>query len=159
MCKDKGILKAIWAGMFILCGVLGFLPPQTGANRILLMALAALFFLPPALDLYYSYRRQDKMELRLLRNLSLLSLCLTLVLLVANVLSVLGSEALGNALYYLLLVVSTPMVCGQFWAYSLFLWALVLWCSIAALYSIRKAEKSSEIKNGKSKGKKQGKKK
>ena len=36
-------------------------------------------------------------------------------------------------LYYLLVVVSTPMICGRYWVYSLLLWAILLWCCIAAL--------------------------
>ena len=38
---NKYILLAIWLGMYILCAVLGFLPPQEGGNKILLMVIAA----------------------------------------------------------------------------------------------------------------------
>ena len=51
---------------------------------------------------------------------------LTLVLLVCNFLSVLGSEALGNVLHYMLIILSTPMVCCGAWGLSLFLWACLL---------------------------------
>ena len=58
-----------------------------------------------------------------------------MVLLIANFLSVLGSELLGNILYYVLVIVSTPMVCGQYWVISLFLWAYLM---IACMKALRK---------------------
>ena len=138
MFKDKGILKALWVGMFLLCGVLGFVPPTTGATKGLLVVLAVLFFAPPFADLWFSWQRKDAAEIRLLRNLSFISLGGTLVLLVANILTVLLSGyGLGNFLYYLLVIVSTPMICGQFWAYSLLLWAILLWCCMAVLKKLK----------------------
>lgn len=135
MLKDKGILKAIWAGMFVVCCVLGFLTEVRGAAKVLLIVLSVLFFAPAYADVYFAWKSKDTRELRLVRNLCLISLVSTLVVLVANMLSVLGrSEALGQGLYYVLAVVSTPMLCGQYWVYSLLLWAVLLWCCIAALY-------------------------
>lgn len=139
MLKDKGILKAIWAGMFIVCGVLGFISQPGSGAKVLMVILSLLFFVPPYADLWFSWKNKDQKELRLVRNLCLVSLGATLVLLVANVLSVLSrSEVMGNVLYYALVIVSTPMVCGQYWAYSLLLWAGLLWCSIVALGRLKK---------------------
>ena len=59
-------------------------------------------------------------------RLSALSLGLTLLALILNLLSALGSATLGNVLYGILIVVSSPMVCSGFWALSLFLWACLL---------------------------------
>lgn len=138
MLKDKGILKALWAGMFILCAVMGFLPATSGATKVMLMLFALLFFAPPFADLWFSWQRKDVQELRLVRNICLVSLGGTMVLLVANVLTVLSSGyGLGNVLYFFLVVVSTPMICGQYWAYSLLLWAVLLWCCIAALRKLK----------------------
>lgn len=136
MLKDKGILKAIWAGMFILCCVLGFLPSQTGANRVLMVLLAVLFFAAPGWLVWVSLQKKDVQSLKLVRNLSLLSLAGTLVLIVANLLSVLGPTWLGDLLYYMLLVVSTPMLCGHYWVLSLMLWAILLWSSLLALRKV-----------------------
>ncbi len=134
MFKDKGVLKALWVGMYILCCVLGFLQPQVGGAKVLLQIMALLFFLPPAADLYFSWQRKDRAELRLIRNLSLVSLGGTTVLLVANVLSSLTSNTLvGDILHYALVMVSVPFVCGQYSAYSLLLWAILLWSCLAAL--------------------------
>lgn len=135
MLKDKGILKAIWAGMFIVCCLMGFLPNVTGGAKVLLVILSVLFFLPAYADVWFAWKNRDRKELTLVRNLCLISLGSTLVVLVANLLSVLStSVALGDTLYYVLAVVSTPMLCGQYWVYSLLLWAVLLWCCIAALH-------------------------
>ena len=139
MLKDKGILKALWAGMYILCMVMGFLPSPSGAAKVLLILFSLLFFVPPFADVYFSFRRKDQKELRLVRLLCLVSLGATLVALVANVLSVLGGETLGDVLYYVLVVVSAPMICGQYWAYSLLLWAVLLWCAITALSRLKRS--------------------
>ena len=139
MLKDKGILKALWVGMYILCVVMSFLPSPSAGTKVLLMLFAALFFVPPFADVYFSWKRKDQQELRLVRNLCLASLGATLVALVANVLSVLGYETLGNVLYYVLVMVSVPMICGQYWVYSLLLWAILLWCAIAALGKRKKS--------------------
>lgn len=134
MLRDKGILKALWAGMFIVCGLLGFIQQPIGATKVLFIILAGLFFLPAYADAYFAWKNKDRKELTLVRNLCLISLGATLLLLVVNMLSVLGtSEALGDMLYYVLIVVSTPMICGQYWVYSLLLWAILLWCCISAL--------------------------
>ena len=139
MLKDKGILKALWAGMYILCLVMSFLPSPSNGTKVLLMIFSALFFAAPFADVYFSWKNGDKKELHLVRNICLVSLGATMVLLVANVLSVLGGEALGDILYYLLVAVSVPMICGQYWAYSLLLWAVLLWCAIAALGKQKKS--------------------
>ena len=99
MFKDKGILKALWAGMFILCAVLGFIPTPAGATAIMLKIFALLFFVPPFADLWFSWQRKDAGELRLIRNLSIISLASTTVLLVASILSALSKGyGLGNFL-------------------------------------------------------------
>lgn len=136
--KNKTSLMALWAGMFILCAVLGFVPQPEGANKWLLLLFALLFYLPPALLLWQCRKSGDRKGLRLIRNLSLISLGATLVLLMANILSLLAPEAVGNILYYALVVVSTPMVCGQYWFVSLLLWAILLWCSLIFLREIKK---------------------
>lgn len=138
MFKDKGILKALWVGMFILCAVLGFLEVTDTATKILLQILSLLFFAPPFADLYFGWQRRDTKEIRLLRNLCLVSLGGTLVLLVANVLSVLSSSViLGDLLHYALVIISVPFVCGQYSVYSLLLWAILLWSCIAVLRKLK----------------------
>jgi hypothetical protein len=123
---NKKLLYLLWAGLFILCACCGFIPQPEGSPAVLMTICSLLFFLPPGLLLWDSGRRQDVHTLKLIRNLSALSLGLTLVLLVLNFLTVLRSEFLGSVLHYILVIVSSPMICSGHWAMSLFLWACLL---------------------------------
>ena len=98
--KNRSLFIA-WAFLFILCAIGGFIPVTKTAVRILLTGLSLLFFLPPALLLHQG----TAPERHLVRNLSALSLVLTVLLLIANFLTAFRSEALGNALHALLTVV------------------------------------------------------
>ena len=130
---NKKFLYALWGSLFILCAGLGFIQEPEGILQFLLTAVSILFFLPPALLLWDAGKQQDLHTLKLVRNLSALSLGLTLVLLVLNFLTVLRSEFLGSVLHYILLIVSSPMICSGHWAMSLFLWACLLMASVRQL--------------------------
>ena len=129
----KSTLYVLWGCLFIICAGLGFIPQPAGAARVVLTALSLAFFVPPAWLLHRAARDRDLPTLRLVRGLSALSLGLSLTLLVLNVLSALSSEWLGNILYYVLVIVSSPMVCSGYWALSLFLWACLLMVSLQQL--------------------------
>lgn len=122
----KSVLLSAWAAAFALCAGLGFLPEPSGAAAGVMTLLSVLFFVPPFVLLRQSDRSGDRGTIVLVRNLSALSLLLTVVVLVLNFVSVLGGEFLGNVLYYLLVIVSSPMICCRYWALSLFLWACLL---------------------------------
>ena len=136
---SKKLLFALWGGLFILCAGLGFIPGfsqnvSAGAQAVLTV-LAVAFFAPPACLIYGAKKEKDARTLKLVRGISLLSLGLTLLALVLNVLSAMGTVTMGNALFAVLIVVSSPMVCSGYWALSLFLWAclmLVFSASISA---------------------------
>lgn len=130
---NRKFLFALWGGLFIVCAAMGFIPDPAGVGRVLLTLLSIAFFVPPALALYQAIQDGDRPVLRLIRNLSALSLGLTLVLLVLNFLSALRSETLGNILYHILIIVSSPMVCSGCWVLSLFLWACLLMVSLKGL--------------------------
>ena len=132
---NQKLYFALWGGMFVLCAGLGFIPEPTGFLKVLLVLLGIGFFVPGFLLLNLAEKNGDRHTLALIRNLATASLGLTVVLLIANFLSVLGSELLGNILYYVLVIVSTPMVCGQYWGISLFLWAYLM---IACMKALRK---------------------
>ncbi len=118
----------LWGGMFILCAGLSFIPGAEGFGKFCMVALSLGFFVPPFCLLRYSGQKGDKLTIRIVRNLSFASLSLTLVLIVANFMSLMAPEAVGNMLYILLAIVSAPMICGQYWVLSLFLWAcLMIW--------------------------------
>ncbi len=122
-------LYALWGCLFILCAGLGFVPE----TNVFLTLLSLLFFLPPAALLYRAGKTGDANTVKLVRNLSALSLGLTLALLVGNFAAALAPEALGTAVYALLTVVSAPMICSGHWAMSLFLWAFLLMGSLNLL--------------------------
>ena len=123
---NKNLLYALWGGLFILCAGLGFIPEPEGSVKALLTLAALVFFLPPACLLYRAQKTQDVFLSRLIRNLSALSLGLTLLLLILNFLTAFRSEVLGRILHHILTIVSCPMVCSGHWAMSLFLWACLL---------------------------------
>lgn len=129
----KKLPTLFWAGLFIVCAGLGFIPEPEGTVKILLTVLSLLFFLPPALLLYNAGRNRDKDTALLIRNLSLLSLGLTVLLLILNFLAVFSSDILGEILHYVLIIVSSPMICCGHWAMSLFLWACLLTDSLRQL--------------------------
>ena len=119
---NKKLLYMLWAGLFVLCAGLGFIPEPEGPFKIALSIISLVFFVPPAWLLY----RGDMSDAKLVCNLSALSLGLTLILLILNFLTALQSDFLGQVLHYTLVIVSSPMICSGHWAMSLFLWACLL---------------------------------
>ena len=133
----KKSLFALWGGLFILCAGLGFIPEPEGAGRTLLTGLSVVFFAPGGILLYRGVQKKDRQLVKLIRNLSAASLGLTLVALVANFLSLAAPNAVGDGLYAVLVIVSSPMVCSGYWLLSLFLWACLLVKSADALKKMK----------------------
>ena len=127
---NKTSYYTTWAGISILCAGLSFIPEPAGFLKFLMIALSLAFFLPPALLLYRAKKERDVFTVKLIRNLSLASLVLTAAVLIISVLSFLAPEWVGNFLHILLILVSVPMVCGQYWVLSLFCWACLLMVSL-----------------------------
>lgn len=126
----KSVVYAIWAVLYVLCVALGFVPNPTGFGRILLILSALIFFLP---GFYLAYRGKKEGNRKTLLALRLISggvLVLTLVFLVLNFLSIYFSAHTGLVVYVMLVMFSAPMVCGQIWVLSLFLWACLLMLSL-----------------------------
>lgn len=126
-------LYTLWGVLFIICAALGFIPVPSDAVRSVFTGLSVLFFLPPFLLLYRAGKQADRTAAQLIRNLSLASLGLTLLVLILSVLSAVQSEFLGNFLHGILVIVSAPMICSGYWVLSLFLWACLLICSLQFL--------------------------
>ena len=120
---NKTSFYSVWAGLYILCAGLSFIPEPTGFLKFLMIALSLAFFIPPVCLLY---REKDGFTKKLIRYLSLLSLSLTAAVLIISMLTFLAPEWVGNFLHILLILVSVPMVCGQYWVLSLFCWACLL---------------------------------
>ena len=123
---NKKTIFILWGMLFILCAGFGFVPAPAGAMKGLMTTLSILFFLPPVWLLYQA----DRETALLIRNLSLLSLGITLVTLILNFVLAVSSEFLGNVLHYILVIVSVPMICSGYWVLSLFLWACLLMVSL-----------------------------
>ena len=123
-------LYALWGALFILCAGLGFIPESDGALTLLRTGLSILFFLPPALLIWKARQERNRAALLLVRNLSIVSLSLSVALIIANFLTVFRSQLLGDILHGILVVVSSPMICSGHWAMSLFLWACLLIASL-----------------------------
>lgn len=134
---NKKVLFALWGGLFSLCAGLGFIPGfslEVGSGvQAILTLLSVACFAPPAWLLYRAKKGKDTHTMKLVRNLSALSLALTLVFLILNFLTAFTSETLGNILHSILIIVSSPMVCSGYWALSLFLWACLLMISLSLL--------------------------
>ena len=122
----KKTLLAVWAGMFVLCAALGFVPEPEGALGAALTALSLLFFVPPLLLL----RGGDAHTRLLVRWLSLASLAVSCLLLALSIRLSFAPEWVGQFLHVLLTILATPMICSGRWAMSLFGWACVLMLSL-----------------------------
>lgn len=126
-------LYMIWGILYVLCTALGFIPQPEGAAGVLFTVLSVLFFVPGWVLLLRSEKQAEKKTPRTVCILSAASLVLTLVALIVNFLSVGAAFAVGDVLYGLLIIVSTPMICSGYWVLSLFLWAYMLMKSISLL--------------------------
>ncbi len=129
----NSVLYVLWGVLFALCAALGFLYEPEGALRTLMILLALGFFLPPGILTYRAIRAQDRKTLELMRNLSIASLVLTFVTLILNFLFLMAPEAVGNILYVILVIVSTPMFCAQYWVLGMFGWACLMVVSFSQL--------------------------
>ena len=49
---NKKLLYMLWAGLFVLCAGLGFIPEPEGPFKIALSIISLVFFVPPAWLLY-----------------------------------------------------------------------------------------------------------
>ena len=121
----KKYLYPIWGAMYVICAYLGLLPEQNAVGKAFMTAVSVLFFVPGFCLLGIAISQKNKKDLKYLRLVSGIILGLTLLALVGNILSIMGSITLGNVLHVVLVLVSVPMMCSQYWALSLFLWAVL----------------------------------
>ena len=122
----KSYLYIAWGVLYALCLGVSFTPNPTGSGEFFLVASAILFFVPPYVLLWRARKEQDRRTVLILRLICIGVLVLTALFLCLNFLAVHFSEQAGLVLHVLLVMVSVPMVCGQYWTMSLFLWACLL---------------------------------
>ena len=123
---NKKLLFTLWGALFAICAGFGFISQPGTTLKILGNLFSIAFFGLGGFILWQARQAKDRAAIALIRNLSLASLVITATMLVANFLSVFASETLGNILHYMLIMVSSPMLCAPSWATSLFLWATLM---------------------------------
>ena len=120
------VLYGLWAAMFALTAWLGFVPPADDMAANVYRILSGVFFIWPWMILLKSRNEDQPRHRQVIKLLCLGSLAGTMVLMALNVISANWSEALGTALNAALTIFSAPMVCGQAYALSLFMWGTLL---------------------------------
>lgn len=134
----KWLLYTAWAMMYVMCAALGFIPNPQGAYYWIALAFSLLFFVPPIILVCQAVKTGDVPELKRIRLISLIWLGVTVVLLALNFLSVGFTAAGGKFVYWLLIVGSSPMICGQIWVIPIFLWGCLLSASWQEIFKRRK---------------------
>lgn len=119
-------LAISWAFLYGVTAALGFVSQPDKTLSFCMMLLSLAFFVPGGLLVYEGVSRRDYRLLKIIRNICIISLGLTMVMLVLNFLSFDASPAAGMVLYWILVLVSAPMICSQLWVIPLFGWACLL---------------------------------
>ena len=135
--KEK-IYYLFWLAMYIICVGMGTIQERSLFLHILLMALAIGFFIPGLLLVMEGIKTGNSKILFRLRIVCICSLALTLILMVVNITSIYASQAVGDTLNQVYLIVAAPMHCCYYRVISIFLWACLLMGTIPKLW---KAEK------------------
>ena len=130
----RNVLYPIWGLLYIICVCLGAITERNGAVDVLLTIISIGFFLPGAMLLYGAVRTGDTKTMKTLRLISALSLGLTLLALVGNIMTVMSAQVWGDVMYVVLIFVSAPMLCCKYWALSLLLWAMLLFASFPRIW-------------------------
>ena len=133
----QSTLFSLWGILFVICAALGFVPQPEGVWQALLTVLSLVFFLPPSLLLYRAAKTGRRGTVRAVRDLAILSLVVTTLVLLANFLSLHGSEFTGVFLHALLVIVSSPMICSGHWVLPLFCWACLLFAGNQILKNMK----------------------
>ena len=119
-------LILIWILYYLLCVGFACIPNPQGALFGVSFLVGLGFFVPGGILLAGFCKTGNQKGLRFMRNLSLISLGLTVLVLFGNILSTALPEVAGDFLYALLILVSVPMICCRVWILSLFGWACYL---------------------------------
>lgn len=130
--KDKQ-LYLYWLYLFILCAALGFIPERSNLLTAVLALLWLLFYVPGSVLLYRSIRSGRRTHLRNVLLISVVSLVLTTLAIIANYATALvpNNRLLGNILNAVLVIISSPMMCSPLPGGSLFLWACLMLTAIS----------------------------
>ena len=121
------ILYLVWGCLYILCVGLGTIQEATGIMKLALTAISVVFFVPGGILLYDALSSGDRKGVLRIRWISMASLGLTMAGLAGFFASgASGVEETVDLAYEILLLVSSPMACSQYWLLSIFLWGCLL---------------------------------
>lgn len=123
--KEK-VLYGIWGAMAALCIGLGTLEADFLLLKIALGLIGVMFFVPGGILLYDALSAGNRKGVLRIRWISLLSLVLTVVSFLAFFITAARGAAAAEIFYDVLLILSCPMLCCQWWVISLFLWSCLL---------------------------------
>ncbi len=129
----KSVVYGLWAVVYCICVGLGFVSEPEGFGKVLLVLSGLICFLPPFYLAWRAWNEKCRRTMLVLRLVSSSVLGASLILLVLNFLSVYFSARTGLVLHVMLVMFTAPMVCIQYWALSLFLWACILMISLKKL--------------------------
>ena len=146
-------LWILWGVMYAFCAVCGFLEPAKAGQfyGFLVMLCGMSFFIPPAIVIAYSVKKKRGKPLRIVRNISIGALSLTLVMLLLSILAAYAQapDIVGEVLHFILKIISVPMFCMPAWIISIFGWACLLMASMNYLYAHESKKKYSHRRHNK----------
>lgn len=123
--KQK-LIYLLWLFLYIICVGLGTITESIPVLIVFQGLFALLFYVPPVLLAIEGLKEGQRRYLVQIRVISILSLVLTLIFMIANIASVYASEGVGNTLNQLYILVAAPMHCLPYGFISIFLWASLL---------------------------------
>ena len=131
--KQK-LIYLLWLFLYIICVGLGTIYADILALQIFQGVFAAMCFVPPVLLVLEGLKKDQKKYLVQIRVISIVSLVLTLIFMIANIAAVYASEAIGNTLNQIYILVAAPMHCLPYGFISIFLWACLLMLTFPRLW-------------------------
>ena len=131
--KQK-LIYLLWLFLYIICVGLGTIQAHIPVLNIFQGVFAVLFYVPPVLLTLEGLKKGQRKYLLQIRGISIASLVLTLVFMIANIASVYATEAVGNTLNQLYILVSAPMHCLPYGFISIFLWASLLMFTFPSIW-------------------------
>jgi len=131
--KQK-LIYLLWLFLYIICVGLGTIYADILVLQLFQGLFALLFFVPPVLLVLEGLREGQKKYLVQIRTISIISLALTLIFMIANIAAVYATESVGNTLNQIYILVAAPMHCLPYGFISIFLWACLLMLTLPRLW-------------------------
>lgn len=131
--KQK-LIYLLWLFLYIICVGLGTIYADILVLQLFQGLFAVLFFVPPVLLVLEGLREGQKKYLVQIRTISIISLALTLIFMIANIAAVYATESVGNTLNQIYILVAAPMHCLPYGFISIFLWACLVMLTFPRLW-------------------------